>query len=100
VQVYKKKLYLCKKLIIMATTLRINTNSPEAVFYGQRAGNYSPEAANFGNNTNHVPQNDDEMFRPMTMEEYRAMIDEAMEDKRAGRYISHEDMGKLIASWR
>jgi hypothetical protein len=41
-----------------------------------------------------------EDIRPMTMAEYNAMIDEAEEDYRASRYISHEEMGKRIASWR
>jgi hypothetical protein len=41
-----------------------------------------------------------EEIRPMTMTEYRTMIDDALEDKRAGRYISNEEMERRIASWR
>ena len=37
---------------------------------------------------------------PMTMEEYHDMIDEAEEDFRAGRVVSHEEMGKRIAAWK
>jgi len=38
-------------------------------------------------------------MRPMTMEEFNAEIDAAEEDIRAGRVISHKEMGKRIASW-
>ncbi len=36
---------------------------------------------------------------PMTMEEYRAEIELALEDVRAGRYISQAEMEKKISGW-
>lgn len=44
-------------------------------------------------------ENDDHRFRPFTMEEYNARIDQAMEDSRNGRFISAEDLLKEIDSW-
>jgi hypothetical protein len=43
---------------------------------------------------------EDEDIRPMTLKEYNAMLDEAEEDYRNGRFVSHEEMGRRIASWR
>ena len=39
-------------------------------------------------------------LRRMTMEEFNAEIDISLADAREGRTISHEEMGKRIASWR
>ncbi len=36
---------------------------------------------------------------PMTMEEYNAEIDRALEDYRAGRYTTHKDLKKEMESW-
>jgi isopentenyldiphosphate isomerase len=36
---------------------------------------------------------------PMTMEEYRAEIERSLEDYRAGRYTSHEDLKKEMLTW-
>jgi hypothetical protein len=38
-------------------------------------------------------------FRPMTMVEYNAMIDEALADIRAGRTISQDNLEKEILTW-
>jgi hypothetical protein len=40
-----------------------------------------------------------ENVRPMTLEEFHAMIDRSEEDIRAGRTISQEEVEKRIASW-
>jgi hypothetical protein len=44
-------------------------------------------------------QREEEMFRPMTIEEYNARIDRAMEDLRAGRFLSHEEVFKKYEQW-
>ena len=36
---------------------------------------------------------------PMTMEEYNAEIDRSLEDYRAGRYTTHEELKKEMESW-
>jgi hypothetical protein len=41
----------------------------------------------------------DATLRPMTMEEFRADIDCAMEDYRAGRTITSAELKKRMASW-
>ncbi len=38
-------------------------------------------------------------LRPMTMEEYNAEIDRALDDYRAGRFISQEDLEKEMETW-
>jgi hypothetical protein len=43
--------------------------------------------------------NDDYRFRPMSMEEFHAMIDRSEEDIRAGRTTPHSEVKKLIATW-
>ncbi len=40
-----------------------------------------------------------EQIVPMTMEEYRAEIELALEDYRAGRYTTHEELKKEMESW-
>jgi hypothetical protein len=40
-----------------------------------------------------------EEIRPMTMEEFNADIDRAMEDYHAGRYITSAELKKQMASW-
>ncbi len=37
---------------------------------------------------------------PMTMEEYNAEIDRALEDYHAGRFISQAEMEKKISGWK
>jgi hypothetical protein len=43
-----------------------------------------------------APPVEDEMFRPMTLAELNAMIDEAEDDIRNNRHISHEEMLRWI----
>ncbi len=38
-------------------------------------------------------------IRRMTMEEYRAMIDESIKAYEKGDYISHEQLGREMKSW-
>jgi len=45
-------------------------------------------------------KSDDHLFKPFTMEEYNARIDQAMDDSRNGRMISAEDLLKEIDSWK
>jgi hypothetical protein len=40
-----------------------------------------------------------EYFRPMTLEEYRADIDRATEDIKAGRTITSAELKRQMASW-
>ena len=45
-------------------------------------------------------KSDDHLFKPFTMEEYNARIDQAMDDSKNGRMISGEDLLKEIDSWK
>jgi hypothetical protein len=42
---------------------------------------------------------EDERFRPMTVEELNERIDRALEDKRAGRFATHEEVFKRYEKW-
>ncbi|MDR0509770.1 MAG: hypothetical protein LBH06_01595 [Rikenellaceae bacterium] len=36
---------------------------------------------------------------PMTMEEYRAMVDSSLKDVRNGRVVGHDELKKEIGQW-
>lgn len=44
-------------------------------------------------------EKENEHFKPMTMEEYEARIDEALEDSIHGRLIKDSDLEKEIERW-
>ncbi len=84
------------------TTLQIVGNSPAAVKFLEYARTLpfvreKPERAKKSQLPQHVLDYEANL-KPMTMEEYNAMIDEALEDFRAGRHISQEEMGRWIDS--
>ncbi len=47
-----------------------------------------------------TPMREEKTFRRMTMEEFRAEIDQSIEDAKAGRVYSQEEMRKHIEQWR
>jgi hypothetical protein len=78
----------------MTTTLQINANSPEAIKFLEFA-----RTLPFISEKRAKPKSQEADFRPMTMEEFNAEIDRAMEDYRAGRYITSAELKKKMASW-
>jgi hypothetical protein len=78
------------------TTLQITSNSPEAInFLGYaRTLPFIHE--------NPAKERATELAPPcqFTAEELRGEVDRAVEARKRGRFISHEEMGKRIASWR
>jgi hypothetical protein len=82
----QKPLSLQKKITAMPTP-RINTPAPRPM-----TGEKHPDAMR------QVPHRED--LRPMTLEEFRAGIMRSIEDYRAGRTISQEDLEKEILTWR
>jgi len=44
-------------------------------------------------------ENEDEMFGPITIEEYNRQLDEAEAEFERGEVISHEEVKKLVKIW-
>ena len=42
----------------------------------------------------------DKDIKPMSLEEFHDMIDQAKQDKANGRVVSHEDLKERIKSWK
>lgn len=63
----------------------------------------SPEALKFFEDALALPfvrvREENVSFNPMTVCEFNEKIDRAMEDYRAGRAVSSEEIRKRIASW-
>jgi predicted transcriptional regulator len=45
------------------------------------------------------PIREEKVYKRMTVEEYRREIDRSMEDVKAGRVISQEEMKRQMAQW-
>ena len=39
-------------------------------------------------------------LKPMSIDEFHAMIDQAKQDSEAGRVISHEELKKKVKTWK
>jgi hypothetical protein len=87
----QKPLSLRQKITAMTTTLQIDVSTPEAVKFIEFARTLPFVSER------RAKQKED--IRPMTMEEFNAEIDGAMEDLRAGRVISSAELKKRMASW-
>lgn len=86
----------------MTTTLNITSDSPEARKFLEYALSL-PFVEKIKGETREKSQfvlDYEASLKPMTMEEYHAMLDEAEDDFRNGRVISHEEMGRWIAGIR
>jgi predicted transcriptional regulator len=72
-------------------TPQILGNSPESFpFIGEaKAKHTSPRPL----------YREEEDIQPYTKEELNAMLDRSLEDIRAGRTVSHEEVKKRIAAW-
>jgi hypothetical protein len=42
----------------------------------------------------------DESLKPMSLEDFHEMIDQARQDSHAGKVISHQELKKKVKSWK
>ena len=47
-----------------------------------------------------LTKSDDSEFRPMSMNQFNAEIDESMEDFKAGRYSTSEELIEEVKGWK
>ncbi len=46
-----------------------------------------------------TPMREERTFKRMTVEELRAEVNQSIEDAKAGRVISHEELKRQMAQW-
>ncbi|MDR2912205.1 MAG: hypothetical protein LBV38_02735 [Alistipes sp.] len=78
----------------MMTTFQVDASSVEALKFIEFA-----RTLPFVREKKTKRKSTDETIQPMTLEEYHAEIDRSLEDYRAGRVISHEELKNEMNRW-